>query len=54
MSAFEARAVGAEVAAEPKGLAEEAVPIGLLTTAADIVPGIDHAAWGMVRRVEDV
>lgn len=51
MSALEARAVGAEVAAEPKGLAGEDVPIGLLTTAAEIVPGIDHAPWGVVRSV---
>lgn len=39
------------MAAEPKGLAGEAVPMGLLTTAADIVPGIDHAPWGEVRGV---
>lgn len=46
MSALEARAVGADVAAEPKGLAGEAVPMGLLTRAAEIVPGTDHAPWG--------
>ena len=39
------------MAAEPKGLAGEDVPIGLLTTAAEIVPGIDHAPWGVVRSV---
>lgn len=49
MSALEARAVGADVAAEPRGLAGEAVPMGLLTTAAEIVPGIDQAPWGEVR-----
>lgn len=47
MSAFEA--VGAEVAAEPKGLTGDAVPIGLLTTAAAIVPGTAHAPWWVVR-----
>lgn len=46
MSALEARAVGADVAAEPRGLAGEAVPIGHLITVAEIVPGMDHAPCG--------
>ena len=41
--------MGADVAAEPKGLAGEAVPMGLLTAAAEIVPGTDQAPWGGVR-----
>lgn len=49
MSALEASAVGADVAAEPRGLAGEAVPIGLLTMAAEIAPGADHAPCEGVR-----
>jgi hypothetical protein len=43
MSAFDARAVGADVAAEPNWLAGEAVAMGLLIAAAEIVPGTVQA-----------
>lgn len=41
-SAFDDSAVGAEVAAEPNGLAGEHVGRGVLTGAADIAPGAAH------------
>jgi len=41
-SAFDDRAVGAEVAAEPSGLAGEQVGRGVWTGTADIAPGTDH------------
>jgi hypothetical protein len=41
-SAFEDRAVGADVAADPSGLAGEHVGRGECTGAADIAPGQDQ------------
>lgn len=44
-SAFEDKIVGADVAAEPKGLAGEAVPNGAVTGTAEMVPGTVHPPY---------
>lgn len=49
-SAFDDRMVGADVTAEPNGLAGELVPRGAVTDTAEMVPGTVHPPYSSLTR----